>query len=89
MHPIFVFAKVFLVNSLQTGKAWQAHAQQTEKSHTYANSAVSRHVYVHALLVQHLYSVFFQHFVWYGPASETALMQRRQKICLNLAISQS
>jgi len=41
----------------------------------------SRQVYVHALLVQHLYrpSVFFQHMVWYGPTSETAWMHRRQK----------
>jgi len=39
----------------------------------------NREVYVHALLVQHLYSVFFQYMVWYGPISETAWMQRRQK----------
>jgi len=34
---------------------------------------------LHALLVQHLYSEFFQHMVWYGPTSETVWMQRRQK----------
>ena len=34
-------------------------ARQTEKSHSYTNPAVSRQVYVHALLVQHIYSVFF------------------------------
>jgi len=50
-----------------------------EKPYSYTNSAVSRQVYVHALLVQHLYSVFFQYMVWYGPTSETAWMQRRQK----------
>jgi len=27
MFPIFVFSKVLLVNSLQSGKAWQACAQ--------------------------------------------------------------
>ena len=43
------------------------------------NSAVSGQVYVHVLLVQHLYSGFFQYIVWYGPTSETASMQRRQK----------
>jgi len=43
MYPIFVF-----------GKAWQARAQQTEKNHSHTNSVVSRQVYVHALLVQHL-----------------------------------
>jgi len=26
-----------------------------------------------------VYSVFFQHMVWYGPTSETTWMQRRQK----------
>ena len=53
---------MLLVSSLLSGKTWQACAQQTEKnSHT--NSAVSRHVYVHALLVQHLRSVFFQYLI--------------------------
>jgi len=73
---------VLLFNSLQSGKAWQERAQQTEQSHSHTNSAVSRQVYVHALLVQHLYSVLFQHTIWYGPISETAWMQRRQKYYL-------
>jgi len=79
--PHLCFCKVFLVNSLQSGKAWREYAQQTGKSHSHTNSAVSRQVYVHALLVQHLYkpSVFFQHAVWYSPTLETAWMQRRQK----------
>jgi len=46
---------VLLVNSLQSGKALQECAQQTEKSHSHTNSAVSRQVYVHAQLVQHLH----------------------------------
>jgi len=60
---------------------WQECAQQTEKSHSHANSAVSCQGYVCALLVQHLCrpSVFFQHMVWHGPTSETAWMQRRKK----------
>jgi len=29
----FLFSQMLLVNSLQSGKAWQACAQQTEKSH--------------------------------------------------------
>jgi len=41
-------------NSLQSGKAWQECAQQTKKKHFHTNSAVSCHVYLHALLVQHL-----------------------------------
>ena len=49
------------------------------ENHSHTNSAVSRQVYLHDLLVQHLYGVFFQYMVWYGPTSETALMQRRQK----------
>ena len=73
------FRNVLLVSSLLIGKAWQACAQQTEKNHSHTNSAVSRQVYVHALLVQHLWSVFFQYMIWYGPTSETVWMQRRQK----------
>jgi len=72
---------VLLVNSFQSNKAWQESAQQIEKSHSHTTSAVSRQVCVHALLAKRLYrpSVFFQHMVWYGPTSETAWMQRRQK----------
>ena len=62
MYP-FCFHKVLLVNSFKGGKAWQACAQQTEKSHSHTNSAVSHQVSVHALLVQHLYSGFLQHMV--------------------------
>jgi len=58
---------VLLVSSLQSGKAYQECTQQTEKSHYHTNSAVSRQ------------RVFFQYMVWYGPTSETAWMQRRQK----------
>jgi len=54
MYPIFVFAKCCWEISLQSGMAWQACAQQTEKSHSHINSAVSRQVYAHALLVQQL-----------------------------------
>jgi len=36
-------------------------------------------VYVHALVVQHLLNIFFQHMVWYSLTSETAWMKRRQK----------
>ena len=48
------FRKVLLFSSLRSGKAWQVCAQKTEKNHSHANSAVSRQVYVHAQLVQHL-----------------------------------
>jgi len=58
------FRKMLLVNSLQSGKAWQECAQQTEKSHSHTNSAFSRQVYIHALLVQHLYGAFFN--IWFG-----------------------
>ena len=61
--PHLWFRKL-LVSSLLSGKAWQECAQQTEKSHSRTNSAVSRQVYVHALLVQHLQSVFFQYVIW-------------------------
>ena len=71
--PHLRFRKVLLVNSLQSGKVWQACTPQTEKSHSHTNSAVSHQVYVHALLVQHLQSVFFQHMVWYGPTSATVI----------------
>jgi len=61
------------------GMAGQVCAQQTEKSHSHINSAVLRQVYPHALLVQHLQSLLFQHIIWYGPTSETACMQRWHK----------
>ena len=84
---------MFLVNWLQCGKAWLERAQKTEKSHSHANSAVSRHVYVHALLVQHhesiIFLIFFSYIIifstygifniWDVPTSETDWMQRRQK----------
>jgi len=76
--PNLWFCKVLLVNLLQSDKAGQECAQQTEKSYSHTKSAVSRQIYVHALLVQHLFSVFFQYIVWHGPTSETASMQRRQ-----------
>jgi len=78
MYPICVSA-VLLVNLLQSYKVWQECAQQTEKSYSHTKAAVSRQVYVHAPLVQHLYSAFFEYMVWYGPTSETASMQKRQK----------
>jgi len=34
---------------------------------------------MHALLVQHQQSAFFQHMIWYGPRSEKVQMHRRQK----------
>ena len=43
--PHLCFRKVLLVTSLQSGKAWQERAQQTEKSHSHTTSAVSRQVY--------------------------------------------
>ena len=70
---------MLLVNSLQSGKAWQEYAQKTEKSYSHTNSAVSRQVHIHVLLVQHPYGVFFQYMVWCGPTSVTAWMQRKQK----------
>jgi len=44
--PHLCFRKELLVNSLQNGKGWQACTQQTDKSHSHTNSAVSRQVYV-------------------------------------------
>jgi len=67
---------VLLINLLQSDKAWQECAQQTEKSYSHTKSAVSRQIYAHALQVQHLYNVFFQYMVWHVPKSETASMQR-------------
>jgi len=47
MYPIFVSA-VLLVNSLQSGKAWQACAQQTEKRQSHTSSEDSRRQKIHA-----------------------------------------
>ena len=77
--PHLCFRKALLDYSLQSGKVWQACAQQTEKNYFHTNSAVSCQVYVHALLVQHLQSVFFQHMIWFGPKSGKVSMQRNQK----------
>jgi len=49
---------VLLVSSLLSGKAWQACTQHIEKNRSHITSAVSRQVYVHALLVKHLECVF-------------------------------
>ena len=50
-----------VVNSLQSGKAYNAHSKQ--KSHSHTNFAVSRQVYARALLVQHQSSVFLN--IWF------------------------
>jgi len=76
---------MLFVSSLQSGKAWQACAQQREQSYSHRNSAISRQVYAHTLLVQHLYSVLFQHIGWCGSTTRTAWMQRRQKNWLKYA----
>jgi len=55
------------------------HAHRKQKKHSHTNSAVSRDVYVHPLLVQHLWSVFLHYMIWYGPKSENVYMQERQK----------
>jgi len=80
---------VLLVNSLQSGKAWQECEQQKEKSHSHTNSAVSRQAYVNALLVQHLYSIFFN--IWFGMVQHQKQLGCREgkKIDLNVPILQS
>jgi len=78
MCPIFVFANCcWSIHSKVVRLGKNAHNKQRKATPT--ETAVSRQVYVHALIVQHLYSVFFQSMVWYGPSSETAWTQRRQK----------
>jgi len=47
------------------------------ENHSHTNSTVSSQVYVHDLLVQHLYSVFFPYMDWYGPISETAWIDEK------------
>jgi len=69
---------VLLVSSFQSGKTKQECAQQTEKSHSHTNSAVSREIYAHALLVQHLYSVFFQYTSWFGMVQHQKQLGRRE-----------
>jgi len=65
MYPIFVFA-VLLVTK-------HAHREKP-LPHKLCRFTSS----LHALLVQHLYSEFFQYMIWHGPTSETAWMQRKQ-----------
>jgi len=67
MYLIFVFAKCcWSIHSKMVRR--RKHAHNKQKSHFHTNSAVILQVYAHAL-----------HVVWYGPKSETACMQRRQK----------
>ena len=73
MYPIFVFAKCcWSIHSKLVRLGKNAHSKQRKATRT--QIAVSRQVYAHALLVQHLYSAFFQHLFWYDPTSESALM---------------
>jgi len=63
MYPIFVLANVlgqFTTKWLTFGK----HAHSKQRNHSHTNSAVSRQVYVDALLVKHLQSAFFQYMIW-------------------------
>jgi len=75
---LICFRKVLLVSSLKWKGLASMRTANWEKP-LYTTSAVSHQVYVHALLVQHLLHVFFQHMVWYAPTSESVWMQRRQK----------
>jgi len=78
MYPIFDFAMCFWsIHSklVRLGK----HANSKQKSQSHTTSAVSRQVYVHALLVQHLLSAFFKYLVRYGPTSEAVWILIRQK----------
>jgi len=82
MYLIFVFAKCcWSIDSrvVRFGKKQAEKTTPSRENHSHTNSAVTRQVCIDALLVQHLYSVFFKYMVWYGPTSETAWMQRRQK----------
>jgi len=65
---------VLLVSSLIEVAGLGKHAHSKQKSHAHTTSVVSCQVYVYALLVQHLSSVFFRHMVWYGPTSKTGLV---------------
>jgi len=88
MYPIFVLAKCcWSIHSkvIRLGKNAHSKQRKTTPSQTLA---VSRQAYVHAFLVQHLYGAFFQHMIWYGPTSETALCREDRKydqICADFA----
>ena len=49
-----LFSRSVVGHFTPSSNAWQACTQQTEKNHSHTNSAVSCHIYLHALLVQHL-----------------------------------
>jgi len=48
-----------------------------ENTHTHTNSAVSRQVYVHALLVQHLSIVYFFK-TWFGTVQNQKQFRCRE-----------
>jgi len=87
--PYLYFRKVLLVSSFHQSGAWQACAQQTKKNRSHTTSAVSCEVYVHAPLVQHLYSAFFN--VWFGIVQHQKQVGCREgrKIGHNMPILQS
>jgi len=69
MCPIFVFAKCCW--SFHSKVAWQAYAQQTEKSLCHTTSAVSRQVLCGCPSVSSAsIDCIFQHMICYDPTSE-------------------
>jgi len=79
MYPIIVVVKFcWSVHPKVVRLGMYAHSKQKSYSHT--TFAVSHQVYVGALLVQHLYSVFFQCMVWYGPPLETLDAEKAEKL---------
>jgi len=60
------------------GKAWQACAQQTEKSHSHTNSAASRQVYVAYMLCW--FSIHIVNFfnIWFGMAHHQKQFECRE-----------
>jgi len=58
MYPTSVFAKICWSIQSKVVKL-SKNARSKQKSHSHTNSTVSREVYVHALLVQHLCTVVY------------------------------
>jgi len=80
MHSIFVFAKCcWSIHSKVIRLGKNAHSKQREATPTQTLQFHVKFMYVHALLVQHLYGAFLQHLIRYGPTSETALCREGRK----------
>ena len=85
MYPIFIFAKCcWSIHSTVVRLGKNAHSKQRKA--TPKQTAASRQVYVHGLLVEHYIVYFFK--IWFGVVHHQKQLEYREsrKIDLNISI---